>query len=695
MRKRSLLGIGALLGAVVVLGPGRAYADPGGSITGVVTDEAGAPLAGICVEAYPFVMFSWSMPANGVSSGPTDSSGSYSIPGLAAGDYKVRFADCSGNQHFPLWYQQHPDFQSAQMVQVQAGATLSGIDAQLGPGGLLTGAITDQSGNPEPGICVSGQWQPASTGPETTDTVLSGSSGGYALPVRADDPYQVRFSVCPYGSNTGNFLTQYYDGQSDPTQANLVTAGQGQTVPGIDAVLQPGGEITGQLTDSAGNAVAGVCAQVITGPGQVQSSPPSDATGTYILQRLATGSYDVSFYECDNGTSNWATQSYPTPVSVTAGEVTSGIDTTMVKAGSISGTVTDTGGNPVPGVCVEASGSSAMIMTDSNGHYFVPELKGGTYTVFFSTGCAGAHYYLAQYYDGASDAQDATPVTVTMGQDTSGIDAHLVLGGRITGTITEPAGGPSETICVEATDGAGHQYQQPAWGGGNYLLGPVVPGSYTVSFTDCGDQPTYRTQWYHGQAAAAAADPVTVVGGQDTTGIDAAMGGALVPYVAGISPTEGGSGGGTSVTISGAGFTGAGTIRFGAQPATNFQVVSDSQVTAIAPPGAVGTVDVTVTGPGGTSAPGPADRYTYKTQPTVSSVTPGSGTAGMVVRVAGTHLSHAGIYFGTAPGTVVEVLSDTDVLVRVPSGTGTVDVTAVLAGISSAPNPADRFTYLL
>ena len=74
-----------------------------------------------------------------------------------------------------------------------------------------------------------------------------------------------------------------------------------------------------------------------------------------------------------------------------------------------------------------------------------------------------------------------------------------------------------------------------------------------------------------------------------------------VPVVTGISPTSAALAGGTIVTITGTGFTGATKVDFGAVAATSFTVVSDTEITAVSPAQAVGTHDVLVTTPGGTS----------------------------------------------------------------------------------------------
>jgi hypothetical protein len=81
--------------------------------------------------------------------------------------------------------------------------------------------------------------------------------------------------------------------------------------------------------------------------------------------------------------------------------------------------------------------------------------------------------------------------------------------------------------------------------------------------------------------------------------------------VVGIDRRSGPTSGGTSVTITGTGFSGATSVAFGSTTTSNFTVLSDTQITVVSPPGNPGTVDVTVTTPAGTSAPSAADLFTY------------------------------------------------------------------------------------
>jgi hypothetical protein len=111
------------------------------------------------------------------------------------------------------------------------------------------------------------------------------------------------------------------------------------------------------------------------------------------------------------------------------------------------------------------------------------------------------------------------------------------------------------------------------------------------------------------------------------------------PTVTGISPTQGNLLGGTSVTITGTGFTSSSTVTFGSAAATNVLVNSATSITVMSPPG-LGTVDVTVTTAGGTSATSAADQFTYiASVATVNStvaVSPSPAVAGSIVTVTAT-----------------------------------------------------------
>jgi IPT/TIG domain len=169
-----------------------------------------------------------------------------------------------------------------------------------------------------------------------------------------------------------------------------------------------------------------------------------------------------------------------------------------------------------------------------------------------------------------------------------------------------------------------------------------------------------------------------------------------VPSVTRVSPTSGPTTGGTTVTINGTGFTGATGVSFGGTAAT-FSVKSSSQISATAPAGAAGTVDITVTTPGGTSATSTNDQYTYATPPTVTRVSPASGptAGGITVTITGTSfVAGASVKFGSTSASNVIVGSATSLTATAPpEAPGTVHVTVTTVGGTSTTSAADQYTY--
>ncbi len=173
----------------------------------------------------------------------------------------------------------------------------------------------------------------------------------------------------------------------------------------------------------------------------------------------------------------------------------------------------------------------------------------------------------------------------------------------------------------------------------------------------------------------------------------------VLPTVTALSPATGPGAGGTTVRISGTDLAGTTSVAFGSAPASAVTVNSaGTLVTARAPAHLAGTVDVTVTAAGGTSAPSPTDRYTYNL-PVVSRLTKVSGSTagGTTVKIAGSGLQGAtSVLFGSTPATRFTVNSAGTVatVISPPGSAGTVNVTVVTTGGTSAVSVADRFTYI-
>ena len=194
---------------------------------------------------------------------------------------------------------------------------------------------------------------------------------------------------------------------------------------------------------------------------------------------------------------------------------------------------------------------------------------------------------------------------------------------------------------------------------------------------------------------------VAAAGGQSTSGgPDQYTYDAGPPGVNSLYPSDGPLGGGTVVGVSGNGFGTGTTVDFGSTASSTVTVYSSTYLTAVAPAGTAGAVDVTVTNGSGTSVATPADQFTYLGVPTVSSVSPNTGSTagGSTVTISGSGFTDvSAVSFGTnqVSGSW-QVLSQGTIVVPVPSSAtgGAVDVTVTTAGGTSATSSSDTFTYV-
>ncbi|MFG6403693.1 choice-of-anchor G family protein [Microbacterium sp. P04] len=143
----------------------------------------------------------------------------------------------------------------------------------------------------------------------------------------------------------------------------------------------------------------------------------------------------------------------------------------------------------------------------------------------------------------------------------------------------------------------------------------------------------------------------------------------VAPAIAGLSPEQGPESGGTVVTIIGEDFTGTSSVTFDGVPATEFTVISDTEIEAMAPPHAPGLVDLIVTNGIGDSL-GFAFRYLDLPDPVIDTLTPTTGatSGGTVVTVTGSNLDGVtSVTFDGVPGRDLVIVSDTELRVTTPA----------------------------
>lgn len=524
---------------------------PGGRISGVITDGVGAPLE------YPivFVSSSGNEPEVLFVGQVDEPSGIYEVGGLPTGDYHMMFSGRRGAASWTEYFDDAIRLSDATPIAVTAGATTSGIDAQLGPpaGGYpggLEGIVRATDGTPLPDIEVSlyanvdpGEWTLVSF--QSTD-----ADGWFEFLDLPADTYTLGFRDW----NQAYAFT--YWGGVDRLDAALPIEVDGDVLP-ADVTLDLGGRMTGRLTDPAGDPLdnAMVFVHTTDDPPQVLFlTNPDSATGDYRLGGLPTGEYVVQF-------SGWqgldsyvgyydgaASLDLAQPVPVTLGEVTAGIDGELgiPPGGVISGRITDPYGRSFDFARVRAfrdDGGSWVLAGEADTAFYESEyelpLPPGTYRLRFEAGSfLQPDLPAVEVFDDVLTLDEGTDVEVVLDQRIEGFD--VTVGNRATGslagTVTDAdTGAPVSGIEVWVADRKGRVlYDQIATtdAAGAYRVDGLWPERYTVELYD----PSYTYQTKVVGQVLVGEEPVEGVNGS----LNLAPPGTLPGAIAGTVRDDGG-----------------------------------------------------------------------------------------------------------------------------------------------------------
>ena len=385
---------------------------------------------------------------------------------------------------------------------------------------------------------------------------------------------------------------------------------------------------------------------------------------------------------------------------------------TIVNATTITATA-PAGTGTVNVRVTTVGGTSANTAADDYTYYAAPSVTsispmsgpapGGTSVTITGTGFTGLSGASAVQFGGVNASGytvvNSTTITATAPPGTGTVDVRVSNpGGTSANTAADdftyipaptvvslsPTSGPQvggTTVTITGTHFTGTS--QVTFGGTD-ATGYTVVNATTITATAPAGTPgsaDVRVTTPSGTSANTAADDYTYL---------------ATPTVTGLSPTSGATAGGTTVTITGTGFTGATQVQFGGVNATGFTVVNATTITATAPAG-TGTVNVRVTAPGGLSANTAADDYAYLDPPVISSISPpvGPASGGTVVTITGSFLTGAtGVTFGGVAATGFTVVNATTITATAPAGTGVQNVRVTTPDGTSANTAADDFTYV-
>ncbi|MYS87497.1 IPT/TIG domain-containing protein [Embleya scabrispora] len=465
--------------------------------------------------------------------------------------------------------------------------------------------------------------------------------------------------------------------------------------PGVFAYVANSGSNTVSVIDTANNTTT---ATIPVGRGPYGLAANHAGTRVYVAG-FDSAAVSVIDTATDTVTGTIATAGAPFAMAVDP------TDSRLYVAQGNSVLVVDTATNTVTATIAVGTSPIAVLVAPDGAHVYAVNNAGHDISVIdTATATVGASIALSGSPDGAALSPDGKHLYAV--DDQSGLWVlDLTAGGALTATVPITDG---SNVAVNAAGTRAYVSAFPAAVKvvdltTNTVTDTVSVGSYPANLTlHVAGGFVYTTNAVSGDVSVidTASDTVvaTVPVGSTPYGI-VVVGVPQPRTVTSVSPNSGPTAGGSSVTVTGTHFTGSTAVAFGTTSATSFTVVDDTTILATAPPGAPGTVHVTVTGPGGTSATSAADRYTYAAAPTVTSIGPDSGpeAGGTVVSITGTDLAGAtGVTFGPGrPATSVSCTATSCTVTAPPGpGAGRVDVRVSTAGGTSASNPADRYTYI-
>jgi hypothetical protein len=431
-----------------------------GKITGKVTGPGGVAIAGVSVFLNPFG-------SGDYARATTDAAGNYTLR-VRAGLYKIEFSPPSGW----VWeyYNNARNIASAKTVTVAAGATVSGISAELAKVSKITGRVVTAAGAPVADVRVTARGIDGAFSQTRT-----GADGRYSINITEAGSYHVHFAP-----EQRALRAEWFNNAEQLGDSRVVVVPASTTVPNVNATLEAGGSISGRITTTAGTAISG--ARVYVQNGTRTLTATTNAAGSYTVRGLAGF---ATIYVGGGAGWNYETGYWPKPggdagqVLVDNGAALTGYNIAVRRLGTIAGTVT-AAGRPVANASVWVmpigAGSWNSATTGADGKYTVRGVTPGRYRVRF--GSVASAGLIGEYWKNVAGEAQATAVTVTEGGAVAAINADLGRAATLTGTVTDAAGRPVSGVRLSISGALDWWIETDA--SGKYSAF-VLPGSGSLS----------------------------------------------------------------------------------------------------------------------------------------------------------------------------------------------------------------------
>jgi protocatechuate 3,4-dioxygenase beta subunit len=284
----------------------------------------------------------------------TDPDGRYDVRDLPAGRYSIN----ASKPAFVNWsYGQTRPNSPGTTITLSDNQTVENIDIRLFRGGVITGRVIDEYGEPVPNAAVMALRRQYQQGQSRLvpagDRAQANDIGEYRIFGLAPGQYflsstvqaltlamPIGNSVEVSGQNNG-YAATFYPGTADPASAQKVTVGAAQTQSGVDITLTPTrlATITGSAVDSEGRPMAGsvFATQRGVGIGFGGTGGPIRPDGTFTIPNVPPGEYLLRANAARNGAVVNGPPEFSSAVVNVTGDDVSGVRLAPLKPVTIGG----------------------------------------------------------------------------------------------------------------------------------------------------------------------------------------------------------------------------------------------------------------------------------------------------------------------------------------------------------------------
>lgn len=490
-----LLRAVAIAGAVVMALASQLFAqspssnrEEYGNLAGRVYGPGGRALAGarvLLVEARRSATF------NTV----TDESGGFDFKGLPAGLYEVT----ASKEAFASPRPGGESDERSSMVRIEANSDVRGVDLKLQRGGVITGRITDESGEPVvlgtvTVIDLEGK-NDARYGlrPESATT---DDRGVYRLFGLSGGRYVVQANYRQTTGQQEQHVTDYYPSVGLQSEAQPVEVAAGGEVTGIDLTLRRAGgsrgSISGRITRADGKPLLQVAVWTYTaGPSATRVTTVPKQDGSYEVKGLPAGTYTVEVLSKDPMLVERTRKG-----AVVNGESEAEVNIAVQPGAEIAGWFEqENGSRPkrLAGLSVAVKAEDVhyqnSVAVQQDGSFRLTRLPSGSLQLSAYT--MGSPYYVDRILLDATQIEEGR-LSLDAGARVHGIRVILSDQGSIVRGIVQDAGGTARVagawVLVVPSDAPRQEFETRARSGrvdqrGQFIIEGIMPGRYFVIAT--------------------------------------------------------------------------------------------------------------------------------------------------------------------------------------------------------------------